>query len=96
MDDAISILLFCHSLNSRLRLLLRNLRLMKVHLEFGHPDKLHEIVCLVGLGMDLMVLRYTCDENESRAEWKCLHPFQHDQYFHNNHFVDLWPSILRP
>ena len=32
MDDAISILLFCHSLDSRLRLLLR---LMKVLLEFG-------------------------------------------------------------
>jgi hypothetical protein len=32
MDDAISILLFCHSSDSRLRLLLR---LMKVLLEFG-------------------------------------------------------------
>jgi hypothetical protein len=32
MDDAISILLFCHSLDSRLRLLLR---LMKILLEFG-------------------------------------------------------------
>jgi hypothetical protein len=32
MDNAISILLFCHSLDSRSRLLLR---LMKVLLEFG-------------------------------------------------------------
>jgi hypothetical protein len=32
MDDAVSILLFCHSLDSRLRLLLR---LMKVMLKFG-------------------------------------------------------------
>jgi hypothetical protein len=61
MDDEISILFFCHSLDSRLRLLLS---LMKVLLEFslsGHGDTLQEIVGLAGSGIDLMVLFFFCD-----------------------------------
>ena len=53
MGDEISIHLFCHSLGSRLRLLLR---LVKVLLEFGHSGH-----GLADLGMDLMALFFFCD-----------------------------------
>ena len=52
------IILFCHSLGSRLGLLLR---LMKVLLGFGFSGPLPEIVCLADLGMDQMVLFFFCD-----------------------------------
>ena len=62
MGDEISIHLFCHSLGSRLRLLLR---LVKVLLEFGGTlairDTLLGTVGLADLGMDLMVLFFFCD-----------------------------------
>ena len=58
MDDEISIRLFCHSLDSQLRLLLR---LMKVLLEYRLRDTLLGTVGLAGLRMGLMVLVYFCD-----------------------------------
>jgi hypothetical protein len=58
IDDEISIHLFCHSLGSRLRLLLR---LVKVVLEYGFRDTLLGTIRLAGLGMDLMVLFFFCD-----------------------------------
>ena len=57
MDDAISILLFCHTLDSRLRQLLR---LMKVLLEFGLSRHAARDCGLAGLGIDLMVLVFFC------------------------------------
>ena len=56
MDDEISIHLFCHSLGSRLRLLLR---LVKVLLEYGLSG--HAAIGLAGLGIDQMVLFFFCD-----------------------------------
>jgi hypothetical protein len=58
IDDEISINLFCHSLGSQLRLLLR---LVKVVLEYGFRDTLLGTIRLAGLGMDLMVLFFFCD-----------------------------------
>jgi hypothetical protein len=58
MDDGISILLFCHSLGSRLRLVLRSVNVL---LEFGLAGHDAETVGLAGLGMDLMVLFPFCD-----------------------------------
>ena len=58
IDDEILIRLFCHSLGSRLRLLLR---LVKVVLEYGFRDTLLGTIRLAGLGMDLMVLFFFCD-----------------------------------
>ena len=62
MGDEISIHLFCHSLGSRLGLLLR---LVKVLLDSGSlslafRDTLLGTVCLADLGMDLMVLFFFC------------------------------------
>ena len=56
MGDEISIHLFCRSLGSRLRLLLR---LVKVRLAIR--DTLLGTVGLADLGMDLMVLFFFCD-----------------------------------
>jgi hypothetical protein len=63
MDDVISIHLFCHSLDSRLRLLLR---LVKVLLEYGLSDTLLRTNGLAGLGTaglgtDLVVLFFFFD-----------------------------------
>ena len=57
MDDEISIHLFCRSLGSRLRLLLK---LVEALLEYGLSGHAARD-CLAGLGMDLMVLFFFCD-----------------------------------
>ena len=58
MDDEISIHLFCHSLGSRLGLLLG---LVTVLLELGFRTTLPGPVGLAGLAMDQMVLFFFCD-----------------------------------
>ena len=59
MDDEISIQLFCHSLDSWLRLLLRS---VKVLLEFGLSG---HAVGEADLVMDQMVLFFFCEFSES-------------------------------
>ena len=58
MDDEISINSFCHSLGSRLRLLLRtNLRLVKILLEFGHARDCRLGWCRDGSDGVILLLR---------------------------------------
>jgi hypothetical protein len=61
MDDVISIHLFCHSLDSWLRLLLRLVKVLQLLLENGLADTLLGTVDLAGLGTDLMVLFIFCE-----------------------------------
>ena len=65
MDDEISTQLFCHSLESWLRLLLRS---VKVLLNLAFRDSLLGTVGLADLGMDQMVLFFFCEFSEG---WVC-------------------------